>query len=159
MESVGVEDSRALQRRLLRQRHATHQSQKLLVHLTRLAHFNTLLSILAVVSICGFMYFSFETGAFLSVFSRDSSLDYGIGIDAGSHGSRIHVYSWISRVQDPRYPLSGPMTFPKEIFSASRSPGIGSMADTDPESAGEVCIGPLIEAVKLGLRERKISQV
>lgn len=147
-----------LQRGHVQQRHAAHRFQKLLVQTTRLANVNTFLSVLVVVTVCAFMYTSFETGVFFSAFSRDDNLDYGIVIDAGSHGSRIHVYSWASRVQDNRRPLSGPVTFPKELFSVSLSPGISSMADTDPSATGDVCIAPLVQAAQRGLQQHGISQ-
>ncbi|CBZ55630.1 Ectonucleoside triphosphate diphosphohydrolase 2,related [Neospora caninum Liverpool] len=62
-------------------------------------------------------------------FSRRTQLDYGIVIDAGSHGSRLTVFSWEVRRFDPRHPLTGPVTIPQPVCEGVPAPALSSFAD------------------------------
>ncbi|KYK62546.1 GDA1/CD39 (nucleoside phosphatase) family protein [Toxoplasma gondii TgCatPRC2] len=65
-------------------------------------------------------------------FSEQGLLDYGIVIDAGSHGSRVTVFSWKARRFDPRHPLTGPVTIPQPVCGGNSAPALSSFADDFP---------------------------
>ena len=75
--------------------------------------------------------------------------EFGLLIDAGSTGSRLHVYEWPKRVFST---LPPPITHPltSELWTKRRAPGISSLAD-DPKAAAETLL-PLIEHAKVLLR-------
>lgn len=59
--------------------------------------------------------------------------DYGIVIDAGSHGSRVNIFKWDSRVYDPHNPLTGPVSLPQLVGFRVYSPGIGDSFENPKE--------------------------
>lgn len=78
--------------------------------------------------------------------------EFGLLIDAGSTGSRLHVYEWPKRVFSTLPPpISHPLT--SELWTKRRAPGISSLAD-DPKAAAETLL-PLIEHAKVLLRHYK----
>lgn len=54
--------------------------------------------------------------------------EYGMMIDAGSGGSRLHIFRWPPREADPMRPLYAAVTKPEEVASFSVRPGISSFA-------------------------------
>lgn len=50
--------------------------------------------------------------------------DYGIVIDAGSHGSRVNIFRWDARVYNSHNPLTGPVSLPKLMSYRVYAPGI-----------------------------------
>ena len=64
--------------------------------------------------------------------------DYGCMLDAGSTGTRIHVYQFGTRENGVRYVV-------REVFEQLK-PGVSSYAD-DPNKAGE-SIAPLLEVCR-----------
>lgn len=65
-----------------------------------------------------------------SMYSSSSrGLDYGLVIDAGSHGSRLTVFSWESRVYDPGHPLTGPVTIPLPLCQGTPGPPLSSFTE------------------------------
>ena len=69
-------------------------------------------------------------------------------IDAGSTGSRLHLYEWESRVFETLPPpLSKPFT--SELWTERMKPGLSTFA-TDPQGAAE-SLAPLIEFAKTEL--------
>eukprot|EP00442_Polarella_glacialis_P002206 CAMPEP_0115062378 /NCGR_PEP_ID=MMETSP0227-20121206/8510_1 /TAXON_ID=89957 /ORGANISM="Polarella glacialis, Strain CCMP 1383" /LENGTH=531 /DNA_ID=CAMNT_0002447745 /DNA_START=42 /DNA_END=1637 /DNA_ORIENTATION=+ len=55
--------------------------------------------------------------------------DYGIMIDAGSGGTRLHIFRWPRRVADPLNPLYPAVSEPQELFSLAVNPGVSSFKD------------------------------
>eukprot|EP00448_Togula_jolla_P000438 CAMPEP_0170614878 /NCGR_PEP_ID=MMETSP0224-20130122/25038_1 /TAXON_ID=285029 /ORGANISM="Togula jolla, Strain CCCM 725" /LENGTH=503 /DNA_ID=CAMNT_0010940571 /DNA_START=129 /DNA_END=1640 /DNA_ORIENTATION=+ len=49
-------------------------------------------------------------------------------IDAGSSGSRLHVFRWPGRIADPLHPQYPATTIPEELFSVATRPGISAFA-------------------------------
>uniref|UniRef100_A0A0G4F394 Peptidase A1 domain-containing protein n=1 Tax=Chromera velia CCMP2878 TaxID=1169474 RepID=A0A0G4F394_9ALVE len=79
--------------------------------------------------------------------------DYGLVMDAGSRGTRIHIYQWPHREFDPSHPYTGPLSFPKDIGSLSVEPGISSFANT-PDQVG-INLKPLIDHAKDVLKKEE----
>lgn len=98
--------------------------------------------LLALLSFFAFLYNGFENNAFTTVLFYKPQEDFGVVLDAGSHGTRLHLYKWPARTHDPDHPLFGPVTFPTAIWTITTSPGISDVADMD--SAGKLCIKPLL---------------
>jgi len=71
----------------------------------------------------------------------DTDAMWGLLIDAGSTGSRLHIYEWPPRVfSRVPPPVSHPMT--SERWTERQKPGISSFAD-DPSGAAAT-LAPLI---------------
>ncbi|KAJ1634585.1 nucleoside phosphatase family-domain-containing protein [Pavlovales sp. CCMP2436] len=80
--------------------------------------------------------------------------EFGLLIDAGSTGSRLHVYEWPKRIFTTLPPpISHPLT--SELWTKRRGPGISSFVD-DPKAAAATLI-PLIEHAKMLLRHYKMD--
>ena len=84
-------------------------------------------------------------------------------IDAGSHGTRLHIFQYPMRVQDPNGRRKDLVSIPKEIFQFRTSPGISAMTGT-PELAGKKCLGPLVEQaqtqlVKYGVKRDDFAEI
>lgn len=79
------------------------------------------------------------------------SASRGIVIDAGSGGSRLHVYSWEPRVFSTSPP---PLSFPNgnEKWTARRSPGIAAFSEDINGIAGH--LAPLMAFAKDALKDR-----
>lgn len=76
-------------------------------------------------------------------------VDFGLLIDAGSTGSRLHVYEWQPRVFSTLPPpISHPLT--SELWTKRRKPGLSSYPD-DPQKAAATLL-PLLEHAKSLLR-------
>eukprot|EP00928_Gymnodinium_smaydae_P030948 TRINITY_DN2286_c0_g1_i1.p1 TRINITY_DN2286_c0_g1~~TRINITY_DN2286_c0_g1_i1.p1 ORF type:complete len:537 (+),score=34.99 TRINITY_DN2286_c0_g1_i1:81-1691(+) len=82
-----------------------------------------------------------------------STWQYGIMVDAGSGGSRLHVYRWGPRVTDPLYPQHAAVTVPEEIGSVQVSPGISRFAKN--MTALELYMHELLEKAKYALSDLK----
>lgn len=77
----------------------------------------------------------------------DANADFGLLIDAGSTGSRLHVYEWPRRVFSTiPPPISHPVT--SERWTKRRSPGISSLVD-DPQKAAESLMPLINHATKI----------
>jgi len=74
-----------------------------------------------------------------AAFKKDAQRNYIIVIDAGSTGSRIHVYPYI-----PAKPL--PIFFPDEEFTEKRKPGLSSFQN-NPSKAGN-SLGAILDEAK-----------
>ncbi|KAL8431682.1 hypothetical protein ACSSS7_005131 [Eimeria intestinalis] len=77
-----------------------------------------------------FLFLVYSAGTLL--LPRAGREDYGIVIDAGSHGSRVNIFKWAARVYDPHNPLTGPVSLPRLSDFRVYEPGIES-AFEDPE--------------------------
>jgi apyrase len=61
---------------------------------------------------------------------NDADDGFGIVIDAGSGGSRIHVYRWSARVGDPMFPDYPAVSVPREVGEPLKvRPGLSDFAD------------------------------
>lgn len=147
------------ERRRIKRFHLAEQLSEEVAFLLPWRTLTQVMGLLAIISLAAFIYTGFGNNAFTSVLFPEMVTDYGIVIDAGSHGSRLHLYEWPGRIHDPDHPLSGPITFPNELFVLSATPGISSMSDDgkDPDEAGVTCIKPLLEQLKKELIRREIS--
>lgn len=78
------------------------------------------------------------------------TISRGIVIDAGSGGSRLHVYQWEPRVFSTSPP---PLSFPKgnEKWTARRSPGIAAFSEDINGIAGH--LAPLMAFAKDALKD------
>ena len=86
------------------------------------------------------------------VVDRDDATTFGILIDAGSTGSRVHIYQWEKRNFDTLPPpLSLPLT--SERWTERIKPGLSDYND-DAERAARTLI-PLIETAKRTLGNYK----
>ncbi|KAL8452063.1 hypothetical protein Emed_001604 [Eimeria media] len=77
-----------------------------------------------------FLFLLYSAGSLL--LPRVGREDYGIVIDAGSHGSRVNIFKWAARVYDPHNPLTGPVSLPRLSDFRVYEPGI-ERAFEDPE--------------------------
>ncbi|KAL8274046.1 hypothetical protein Esti_002045 [Eimeria stiedai] len=77
-----------------------------------------------------FLFLLYSAGTLL--LPRAGREDYGIVIDAGSHGSRVNIFKWAARVYDPHNPLTGPVSLPRLSDFRVYEPGI-EKAFEDPE--------------------------
>eukprot|EP00922_Rhytidocystis_sp_ex-Travisia-forbesii_P056603 GHVS01083763.1.p1 GENE.GHVS01083763.1~~GHVS01083763.1.p1 ORF type:complete len:780 (-),score=125.67 GHVS01083763.1:1590-3929(-) len=94
-------------------------------------------------SISSFLHQPLSTPPLLS--SQLRNTDHGVVIDAGSHGTRIHLYGWRSRVYDPYHPLTGPVTLPSELFSVAVPLALGNLKEgTQLDGQLEQLFGPLL---------------
>jgi hypothetical protein len=121
-------------------------------------HFISILKILCIPIII-LLIILLKYSPALDYFEESKRTNYYILIDAGSHGSRLHIFSWI-----PKQYLQTPTTLntldiPKEIFSTSFSPGINSASSINPFKAGELCISKLIEKATSFCHARNIRNV
>lgn len=114
----------------------------------------------SLISFVAFVYTGYGNNAFSSVAFPLKRIDYGIVIDAGSHGSRLNLYSWPARIHDPDHPLSGPVTVPSPLFAIDSSPGISEMAEegNNPDDAGVQRIKPLLLQLQSKLRTMNIPE-
>lgn len=71
--------------------------------------------------------------------------DYGIVIDAGSHGSRLNLFSWDARFAELDGALTGPVTIPKLVAVKFYSPGIETYASL-PEGGHRQILQMLADA-------------
>lgn len=62
------------------------------------------------------------------IVSAVTAYDYGVLIDAGSSGSRLHFYRWPQRVADPLDPQYAAVSIPEEIFQIDVEPGVSHFA-------------------------------
>ena len=86
------------------------------------------------------------------VVDRDDATTFGILIDAGSTGSRVHIYQWEKRdFNTLPPPLSLPLT--SERWTERIKPGLSDYND-DAERAARTLI-PLIETAKRTLGNYK----
>ena len=86
------------------------------------------------------------------VVDRDDATTFGILIDAGSTGSRVHIYQWEKRdFNTLPPPLSLPLT--SERWTERIKPGLSDYND-DAERAAKTLI-PLIETAKRTLGNYK----
>lgn len=148
------------ERRRIKRNHLVEQVAEEVSFLTPWRILTRVITLFALLALAGFIYTGFGNDAFSSIFFTQKVTDYGIVIDAGSHGSRLHLYQWPARIHDPVHPLSGPISFPDEILSLNVSPGISSMGaeGKDPDQAGEICIKPLLSQLMVELTSRGIPQ-
>ncbi|PFH37604.1 GDA1/CD39 (nucleoside phosphatase) family protein [Besnoitia besnoiti] len=77
-----------------------------------------------------FLFLWLVWSATTSIYSSEQSrVDYGIVIDAGSHGTRLTVFRWPARRFDPRHPLTGPVTIPQAVCDATPGPELSNFTD------------------------------
>lgn len=79
--------------------------------------------------------------------SIKTSTTRGLVIDAGSGGSRLHIFNWAPRVFDS---LPPPISFPttEELWTARMSPGIATLVGLEAVSAH---LAPLIDFARSSL--------
>jgi len=53
---------------------------------------------------------------------------YGMVMDAGSGGTRLHAFRWPDRLSDPLHPQYPAVTIPEELFAVRVTPGISAFA-------------------------------
>mmetsp|Transcript_42306 Transcript_42306/g.89537 ORF Transcript_42306/g.89537 Transcript_42306/m.89537 type:complete len:501 (+) Transcript_42306:57-1559(+) len=88
---------------------------------------------------------------FLSILAvaHPNSHDYGIIIDAGSTGSRIHLFHWPKRIFYARqwpFILGGHLSIPEEIANFTVRPGLSAFAGGREGQAG-ASLQPLLDSV------------
>jgi len=54
---------------------------------------------------------------------------YGIVVDAGTGGSRLHAFRWAERVADPLHPHNAAITIPEGMFQVQVKPGISAFTE------------------------------
>jgi apyrase len=68
--------------------------------------------------------------AAVGAYENDADDGFGIVIDAGSGGSRIHVYRWSARVGDPMFPDYPAVSVPREVGEPMKvRPGLSDFKD------------------------------
>lgn len=156
--------------------HSMIQISEELSFLPRLHVVIQIASLFALIALVGFVYTGLGNNAFFSVLFPQKLTDYGMVsvrrwarapgvnyyafpqvIDAGSHGSRLHFFSWGARIHDPDRPLSGPVTIPSSLFTIESSPGITVLSEGGPDQAGVLCIKPLMAKLMKELVRRGIT--
>ncbi|KAL8442902.1 hypothetical protein Emag_006187 [Eimeria magna] len=100
-----------------------------------------------------FLFLLYSAGALL--LPRAGREDYGIVIDAGSHGSRVNIFKWAARVYDPHNPLTGPVSLPRLSDFRVYEPGI-ERAFEDPE-AGKAQLQQMIRDASASLAASGVS--
>ncbi|PHJ23662.1 gda1 cd39 (nucleoside phosphatase) family protein [Cystoisospora suis] len=93
-----------------------------------------------------------------SIYSSSSrGLDYGLVIDAGSHGSRLSVFSWQSRVYDPGHPLTGPVTIPFPLCQGTAGPALSSFAEKRELSGARQTLKTMLNEAQVCLSRHGVS--
>ncbi|EZG46517.1 putative nucleoside phosphatase [Gregarina niphandrodes] len=120
----------------------------------------TFLSVLACMLATGMLLAISDHGVFFPFqWTADyTKKSYGITIDAGSHGTRGHLYEWSGRVEDPQNPQLRPVTVPIEIFTYE--PGLKGISEfvERPSNVGSEVLKPIIEAMKKELDMQGCSE-
>ncbi|KAL8426946.1 hypothetical protein Efla_004499 [Eimeria flavescens] len=74
------------------------------------------------VLLFAFLFLLYSAGTLL--LPRSPREDYGIVVDAGSHGSRVNIFKWTARVYDSHNPLTGPVSLPRLSDFRVYEPGL-----------------------------------